>query len=111
MAVRVNEYTNITAPVKRTVLSGTTSFAITDTLNLTADASWGTVNTVNRTGALDWTFGGLAGDNAYLALNPQLQAGFNSTFSFMTEDWTRQVDSYSEFDTEVRRFSIGLDGA
>jgi hypothetical protein len=39
-----NQYTNLRSPVARNVFMGTLSFALTDTVNLTTDASWGEVN-------------------------------------------------------------------
>jgi outer membrane receptor protein involved in Fe transport len=118
----VYRYTNLTAPVNRNVGSGTLTFAITDTLNLKADFSLGKVETVNRTGGLDATFTSLQYDNAYLLMNPALAAGAASTFvptdptdpikgfSGYTKDWTSQIDSYSRFTTNLKRFSVGLDG-
>jgi iron complex outermembrane recepter protein len=115
---RPSMYTNLRAPVDRELFAGTFSFQLNDSLRLTADASYGTVNTINRTGGFgtDTTFaiGNIAADNAYLLLNPGLQPGFNSANFFgaasLTKDWSSQVDSFSEFNTDVKRFSIGLDG-
>jgi outer membrane receptor protein involved in Fe transport len=115
------QYTNLRSPVDRNVATGTFSFELTDSINLTADASWGQVQTDQRTGALDdgGFFGkGIRADNAYLLQNPTLNAqvqpllGFNF-FSFpvqLNKDWTQQTNSHSAFDTEVKRFSVGLDG-
>ena len=117
-----NFYTNLRAPVNKNVLSGTLSFKVTDSINLTADASWGQVRTDNKTGALDdgGFFGkGLHADNAYLLQQPALAAqvipylGFPTAFIFPTQlnkDWALQTNPHSTFDTEVRRFSVGLDG-
>ena len=117
---RPSAYTNLRAPVDRNVLASTLTFKLTDSVNLTADASWGEVHTKNRTGGFgtDTTFaiGNIAPDNAYLKLNPGLQAGFASAQFYpgspasLTKDWSSQVDSFSELNTEVRRFSVGLDG-
>ncbi len=117
---RLSQYTNLRAPVDRTVYAGTLSFEINDSLNFTADASYGEVGTLNRTGGFgtDTTFaiGNIAPDNAYLALNPALQTGFASAQFFpgspasLTKDWSSQVDSYTKFDTQVFRTSAGLDG-
>ena len=93
-------------------------FKINDDLNFTADASYGEVGTLNRTGGFgtDTTFaiGNIQADNAFLLLNPALQNGFNSAAFFgpasLTKDWSSQVDSYTKFDTKVFRTSAGLDG-
>ena len=72
-----------------------------------------------RAGALDANFTSINPDNAYFLQNQNaLQAGWNAAaisapigpggslvplFSFFNKDWTAQVDSFSEFETEVRR--------
>ncbi len=125
----VYTYTNLRAPVDRNLLSGTLSFKLTDSVNLTADASWGRVQTDNKSGALDdgGFFGkGIHADNAYLlqqpALNAQMQPYLTPFFlggpdfriiGFplqLNKDWALQTNPHSAFDTEVRRFSVGLDG-
>lgn len=109
-----NYYTNLRSPVKRAVAAGTLKFNFTDTVTLTADASWGEVKSTNRTGALD--SGGffdpaIAADNAYAQLNPALLAVITANPGVhLVKDWTSQLDSYSTFDTEVKRISVGLDG-
>jgi len=115
------QYTNLRSPVNRDVIAGTFSFAITDSVNLTADASYGKVHTDQTSGALDdgGFFGkGIQTDNAFLlrrpTLNAQIQpllfAGIPGFPVQLNKDWTSQLDSHSVFDTEVGRFSIGLDG-
>jgi iron complex outermembrane recepter protein len=118
---RPSKYTNLRAPVSRTVYAGTLSFDFTDTLKFNADVSYGEVGTLNRTGGFgtDTTFaiGNIAPDNAYLARNPALQAGFDSATFFpgspasLTKDWSSQVDSFTEFNTQVFRTSAGFEGA
>ena len=120
-----NYYTNLRAPVNKNVVSGTFSFKVTDTINLNADASWGQVKTDNKTGALDdgGFFGkGIRADNAYLLSNPALNAqiqpllGPPTGLAFigfptqLNKDWALQTNPHSAFDTEVERFSVGLDG-
>jgi iron complex outermembrane receptor protein len=115
------QYTNLRSPVDRNVLMGTFSFALTDTINLTADASYGEVHTDQTSGALDdgGFFGkGIRGDNAYLLQQPALNAQVQPLLAMgvpgfpvqLNKDWTSQVDSHSVFDTKVQRFSAGLDG-
>ena len=60
------EYTNLRAPVDRRVGMAAVKFALTDSLNVTAEASHGLVTTTNITGALDANFTSIAPDNAYL---------------------------------------------
>jgi outer membrane receptor protein involved in Fe transport len=113
--------TNLRAPVDRKVATGTFTYELTDSLNLSVDLSYGKVETTNISGALDSQFTSIAPDNAYLAGHPQLiaaQAAYNlggpaaAGFApaFFNKDWTSQVDSQSTFETEVKRAAIGLDG-
>jgi outer membrane receptor protein involved in Fe transport len=115
----VYEYTNLRAPVKRDVGAGTLIFALTDSLNLSVDLSYGKVETSNRTGALDANFTTIAADNAYLTpalraaqqaynLGGPAAAGFAP--AFFNKDWTAQLNSHSDFETKVKRGAIGLDG-
>jgi iron complex outermembrane recepter protein len=112
----IYEYTNLRAPVKRDVAMGSLKFALTESLQLTAEASWGQVNTLNRNGQLDARFQSVAADNAYLRGNPGLIAAqaqfalFPGGPAFINKDWTSQLDTFSEFDTELKRISVGLDG-
>jgi iron complex outermembrane receptor protein len=107
----INQYTNLLAPVNRGVLSGTMTWALTDTINLTADADWGKVQTQNVTGALSDTGDTLSNQNAFL--NPTMDAalfptGVNTVG--YNKDWTSQVNSLTRFTTDVTRFSFGFDG-
>jgi outer membrane receptor protein involved in Fe transport len=112
-------YTNLRSPVLRNVFMGTLSYALTDTINLTTDASWGEVKTDQRTGALDdgGFFGqGIYSNNAYLQLNPALNAQIQPLLApgpfpvQLNKDWTLQTNSHSAFETKVQRVSAGLDG-
>ena len=108
------EYTNLRAPVDRRVGMAALKFALTDTVNLTAEASYGLVETTNITGALDANFTAIQPDNAFLT--PALRAAqaqyalFPGGFGFFNKDWTAQVNSFSAFETKVSRFALGLDG-
>ena len=43
----IYQYTNLRAPVKRNVATGTFTFELTDSLNMNVDLSYGKVETVN----------------------------------------------------------------
>lgn len=107
-------YTNLRAPVKRDVGALALSYEIADDVNLTVEASMGSVETLNRTGGLNAQFQAVAPDNAYLLQNAGLRAGDyfggGNYFGFLNKDWGKQIDSYSAFDTDVQRFAAGLDG-
>jgi outer membrane receptor protein involved in Fe transport len=112
-------YTNLRSPVRRNVFMGTFTYALTDRVNLTADASLGEVKTDQRTGALDdgGFFGqGIRPDNAYLQLSPLLNAQVQPLLApgpfpvQLNKDWTLQTNSHSAFETKVQRVSAGLDG-
>ena len=107
----IYEYTNLRAPVDRKVATGTFTFDLNDSTHLNVDLTWGNVETVNITGALDAQNLNILGVNPYVA-NTGLLAAFNGTGSrrAYNKDWTEQLDSYSRFTTEVKRGTIGLDG-
>jgi outer membrane receptor protein involved in Fe transport len=103
----IYEYTDLRAPVERNVATGAVRFDVTETVTLTADASWGEVETTITNGALSAAFINVAVDNAYMLAQPGLAglAGQN-----INKDWTSQINEFSQFNTEVKRFSLGLDG-
>src|SRR5262249_29766127 len=59
--------TNLRAPVARKVAMPAMTFALTDSINLTADASYGNVETVNITAPVASNFVGISGLNPYAA--------------------------------------------
>jgi outer membrane receptor protein involved in Fe transport len=105
--VPIYQYTNLRAPVDRKVAMGALKFALTDTLNLTADASYGHVETVNRNAALTNIFVPVSTLNPFAA--PVLAAA-GTTTGLVGKAWDLQSDSYTRFTTQVKRASIGLDG-
>jgi len=115
----VYKYTNLRAPVKRDVGALTLTYELADNLNLSVDASYGKVFTSNRTGGLDAQFTSINADNAFLGTATgagSLKAAqaaaalFPGGFAFYNKDWTSQIDSHSDFNTEVKRLAAGLDG-
>ena len=103
----IYHYTNLRAPVERNVGTGSVTYALTDSINLKINASYGKVETLNRTGALNENFNFIGTTNAFLtpALSAQVPFG-----GFLSKDWTSQLNSYSDFNTRVRRIAAGLDG-
>ncbi len=112
--VPIYEFTNLRAPVDRYVATGTLNFAITDSLNLSMDASYGRVETTNRTAALASNFVAVTPFNPFVtpALLPALSipTDFGFNIGLVNKNWDLQSDSYTRFTTRVRRASIGLDG-
>ncbi len=112
--VPIYNSTNLRAPVERYVATGTLNFALTDSLNLSMDASYGRVETTNRTAALASNFVAVTPFNPYVtagllpALNIPTDFGFN--IGLVNKNWDLQSDSYTRFTTRVRRASVGLDG-
>ncbi|HVY80132.1 MAG TPA: TonB-dependent receptor [Steroidobacteraceae bacterium] len=106
--VPIYQRTNLRAPVDRKVASATLRFALTDSLNLNADASYGNVETINQTAALNSNFVAVTPANPFAA--PVLAAAGNVPFALAQKSWNDQSDSYTRFTTRVRRASIGLDG-
>jgi outer membrane receptor protein involved in Fe transport len=103
----IYKYTNLRAPVDRKVAMGTFNFALTDSLNLSVDGSWGKVVTTNRTAALGSQFVVQSLANPFAA--PVLTAA-GVPVAVANKTWDLQSDSFTTFDTKVKRGSIGLDG-
>jgi iron complex outermembrane recepter protein len=113
--VPIYQRTNLRAPVDRKVFTGTFRFALTDSLNLTADASYGNVETLNQTAALGSNFVSISQFNPFLApaFQPLLAPPFpGAPFTAVTvnKNWDLQVDAFTRFTTRVRRAAVGLDG-
>ena len=68
------------------------------------------VETVNITNALNDNLQTIRSDNAFVQLNPALQAAIGPFGAALNKDWTSQVDSFSRFTTDVDRIAIGFDG-
>ncbi|MEP7245079.1 MAG: TonB-dependent receptor [Gammaproteobacteria bacterium] len=118
----IYQYTNLRAPVKRNVAAGTFTYELTDSTNMSVDLSYGKVETVNITGAQDATNQRILNDSAFLSSasllaaqqavrvtpgNPALQG---QPYAALNKDWTSQVDSQTEFTTDVKRIALGFDG-
>lgn len=101
------QYTNLLAPVDRNVASLFAKWKLTDDINLKFDASYGKVETVNKTAALNENYTFITPQNAYLNSALSAYAPFGG---FLSKDWNQQVNSYTQFDTRVARFSLGADG-
>jgi outer membrane receptor protein involved in Fe transport len=108
--VPIYQRTNLRAPVERKLATAVLRFALNDTgtLNLTADASYGNVETLNQTAALGSNFVGVNPGNPFAA--PVLAAAGGLGFALVNKSWDQQADSFTRFTTRVRRASIGLDG-
>jgi iron complex outermembrane recepter protein len=108
----IYQYTNLTAPVDRNVATGLFTFAVTDRTTMSVDVSWGKVDTTNITGALNDNLDAIHPDNAYVMLNPALQAAVDPVFgASLNKDWTSQLDSQTRVTTDVKRIAVGFDGA
>jgi hypothetical protein len=113
----VYQYTNLSSPIKRNVGAGTFTYELTDTMNLNVDVSYGKVETTNITGASDVftqrVF--VNGTDQSAFLTPQLLAAAQAAagtaaFAQLNKDWTAQTNPHTDFDTEVKRAAIGIDG-
>jgi iron complex outermembrane recepter protein len=113
----VYQYTNLRTPVQRDVLTGMFTSALTDTINLEIDASYGKVWSKYRDQTLTANFDQIATDNAYIQGNPALMAaqaagfpGAGAGFAFFDKDWSGQTSNYTNVSTKVKRAAIGLNG-
>src|SRR6185436_4420558 len=105
--VPIYQYTNLRAPVDRKIGMAALTFALTDSLNLNMDASYGHVETTNRTAAQTSIFVPVSTANPFAA--PVLAAA-GLTAGTVGKAWDEQSDSFTRFTTQVKRASIGLDG-
>ena len=112
----IYQFTNLRAPVKRNVATGTFTFAMTDTVNMSVDLSYGKVETVDVNQGLTANFDTISPLNAFVVNNPGIAAGQAATALFpggpslFDKDWTSQTNPHSEFTTDVKRAAIGFDG-
>ena len=118
----IYQYTNLRAPVDRKVATGTFTAALTDSMNLNVDLSWGEVETTNITGALDAQNLTILSTNAFVVNTPGLQSAFTGAPGLrraLNKDWTEQLDSHSDIHhqgeaclgrprRQVRRLLVGL---
>lgn len=106
----VYHYNNLRAPVERDVFTGLFSLDLTDTARMSIDVTTGSVETINITNALNDNLQTIRPDNAFVQLNPGLQAAVGPFGAALNKDWTSQVDSFSRFTTDVDRIAVGFDG-
>jgi iron complex outermembrane receptor protein len=113
----IYQYTNLRTPVQRDVLTAMFTSALTDTLKLEIDASYGKVWSKYYDDTLDAIFDQIATDNAYIQGNPVLMAaqaagfpGAGAGFSFFNKDWSGQTNNFTNVSTKVKRAAIGLKG-
>ncbi|MDB6043446.1 MAG: hypothetical protein JWM63_1997 [Gammaproteobacteria bacterium] len=107
----IYQHTNLTAPVKREVVTGMFTVALTDKVNMKLDASWGQVKTINYTAAVTANFISIAPDNAYVQQNPALAAAIAPVGpTFLDKLWDSQVNSQTNVETTVRRAALSFDG-
>jgi iron complex outermembrane recepter protein len=116
----IYQYTNLRAPVHRNIGTATFTYALTDSLNMNVDLSYGKVETVDINGALDAANTVITPQNAFLT--PALLAAQTAARGTLTgtlanplnaalnKDWTSQVFAHSEFTTEVKRAVVAFDG-
>jgi iron complex outermembrane recepter protein len=98
-------HTNLVAPTEREVIDALFTMALTDTVNMRFDTSWGETSTVNYTAPVASNFVGIAPDNAYLT--PALAA---ANTGLLDKNWDQQVNSQTEVRTSVWRAVLGFDG-
>ncbi len=112
----IYQYTNLRTPVERGVLTAMFTSALTDTVNLEFDASYGKVRSKYFDQTLTANFDTIFPDNAYIQGNPTLIAAQaagsppGAPFAFFDKDWSAQTNNYTDVFTKVKRAAIGLNG-
>jgi iron complex outermembrane receptor protein len=107
--VPIYQYSNLMAPVSRGVITLLLNGAITDSLHWKASAYYGKTQTTNFQQTVTSQFQSISPDNAYIQGNPSLVSAVGPG-AFINKDWSTQEPAFSQFTTNVRRVTFGLDG-
>jgi outer membrane receptor protein involved in Fe transport len=113
----IYEHANLMAPVSRGVIMALLNGSIVDDIHWKGSAYYGKVETTNFQATVATTFNFLPADNAYIQGVPSLQTAQQAYQLFpgsgvapINHDWSSQMPAASEFSTNVKRFTYGLDG-
>jgi iron complex outermembrane recepter protein len=103
----IYQYSNLMAPVSRGVVMALLNGTIIDGLHWKSSLYYGKTETTNYQQTVASTFQGISADNPFAqqALGSALGSGVT-----INKDWTTQEPAFSQFTTNVRRFTFGLDG-
>ena len=105
----IYQYSNLMAPVSRGVIDLLLTGAITESIHWKASAYYGKTQTTNYQQTVATQFQSISPDNAYIQGNPSLVSAVGAG-TFINKDWTTQEPASSQFTTNVRRVTFGLDG-
>lgn len=107
--VPIYQYSNLMAPVSRGVITLLLNGAITDSIHWKASAYYGKTQTTNFQQTVTSQFQSISPDNAYIQGNQSLVSAVGPG-AFINKDWSTQEPAFSQFTTNVRRVTFGLDG-
>jgi iron complex outermembrane recepter protein len=105
----IYQYSNLMAPVSRGVIMALLNGSITDNIHWKGSLYYGKTQTTNYQQTVATEFEGISPDNAYIQGNQALESAVAAS-PFINKDWTTQEPSFSQFTTNVRRVTFGLDG-
>jgi len=107
--VPIYQYSNLMAPVSRGVITLLLNGSITDNIHWKGSAYYGKTQTTNFQQTVASQFQSINSQNAYIQGNPSLVSAVG-TGAFINKDWSTQEQAYSQFTTNVKRVTFGLDG-
>ena len=107
--IPIYQYSNLMAPVSRGVITLLLTGTITDNIHWKGSAYYGKTQTTNFQQTVASQFQSISPDNAYIQGNPSLVSAVGPG-AFINKDWTTQEPAYSQFTTNVKRVTFGLDG-
>ena len=104
----IYQYSNLMAPVSRGVVMALLNGTIIDGLHWKSSLYYGKTETTNFQQTVATTFGSISPQNPFA--QDALGAAALGTGVNINKDWTSQEPAFSQFTTNVRRFTFGLDG-
>ena len=106
----IYQYSNLMAPVSRGVIMALFNGDIVDGIHWKGSAYYGKTTTTNYQQTVASTFQYVSPDNAYLGTGTPLASEVGPYGAYINKDWSTQEQSYSQFTTNVKRVTFGLDG-
>jgi iron complex outermembrane recepter protein len=106
----IYQYSNLMAPVSRGVITMLMNGAITDNINWKGSLYYGKTETTNYQQTVQSEFQSISPDNAYIGAPGSQLAEAVGPGAFINKDWTTQEPAYSQFTTNVKRATFGLNG-
>jgi iron complex outermembrane receptor protein len=108
----IYQYQNLMTPVSRGVIMGLFTGNITDSIHWKGTLYYGKTESTKYQATVASTFADINAQNAFIQGNAlqNIVAGAGPFGARINKDWTTQMPSFSQFTSNVRRATVGLDG-